>query len=74
MKLRQLESAVAVRRPHEDDVDADTLEPDDAVHPPSLDGCRSVAYHLETELHKERDGSGKVVHTVGGVELRPVGW
>jgi hypothetical protein len=35
--LRHLKSAVAVRRPYEDDFDSDTLEPDDAVHPPSLD-------------------------------------
>jgi len=37
VELRQLKSAVAVRRLHEDDVDSDTLEPDDAVHPPALD-------------------------------------
>ena len=61
VELRQLEPAVAVRRPHEDDLDPDPLEPDDAVHPPSLDRCRSLALHLQTELHEEGDGSLEVV-------------
>jgi hypothetical protein len=30
--------------------------------PLSLDGFRSLAFHLQTELHKERDGSRKVFH------------
>ena len=43
VELRQLESAVTVRRPHERDVDPDALEPDDVVDPRPLDRSRSVA-------------------------------
>jgi len=38
-----------------------TSSPTTPVHPPSLDRCRSLAFHLQTELHKERDGSRKVI-------------
>src|SRR5207247_6872285 len=41
----QLESAVAVRGPHHRDVASDTVEPDNAVHPPSLD--RRLALQFE---------------------------
>src|ERR1051325_8685075 len=41
-KLRQLEPPVPVRRPHHDDVDPDTFEPVDAVHPRALDRLEGV--------------------------------
>jgi hypothetical protein len=58
-ELRQLQPAVAVRGPHHGDVDPDVVEPDDTVHPASLD------WHLALQLHakfgKERSSSLKVV-------------
>ncbi len=35
------------------------VEPDGAVHPRPLDSC--LAFQLQTELHKERGSSRKVV-------------
>ena len=50
---------MAVRSPHHCDVDSDVVEPDDTVHPTSLD------WHLALQLHakfdKERNSSLKVV-------------
>ncbi len=43
---------------HHNDVDLDTFEPVDAVHPPSL--YLSLALRLQTELGKE-SGSGREV-------------
>ena len=51
--------AVAVRGPHHDDVDSDTVEPDDTVHPPPLDW--RLALQLHTKFGKERSSSIKVV-------------
>jgi len=59
VELRQLESAVAVRGPHHCDVDSDVVEPDDAVHPTSLDW--RLALQLHTKFEKERDSSLEVV-------------
>jgi hypothetical protein len=56
---RQLKPAVAVRSPHHCDVDSDIVEPDDAVHPLSLD-CR-LALQLQTKFDKECSSSLKVV-------------
>src|SRR4051794_1097889 len=42
VELRQLNPAVAVRGPHHRDVGTDVVEPDDAVHPTSLD--RGLAF------------------------------
>ena len=50
---------MAVRRPHHRDVASDTVEPDDAVHPWSLD-CH-LALQLQTKFDKERDSSLEVV-------------
>src|SRR5919204_3722704 len=51
--FRQLKPAVAVRGPHHCDVDSDSVEPDDAVHPTSLDW--HLALQLETKFDKESD-------------------
>ena len=59
VELRQLNPAVAVRGPHHCDVDSDAVEPDDAVHPTSLD--RRLALQLHTKFDEERDSSLEVV-------------
>ena len=50
---------MAVRGPHHGDVASDAVEPDDAVHPRSLD--RRLALQLQAELDEERDRSLEVV-------------
>jgi hypothetical protein len=59
VELRQLKSAMAVRGPHHCDVDSDAVEPDDAVHPTSLDW--HLALQLQTKFDKESDRSWEVV-------------
>jgi hypothetical protein len=59
VELRQLKPAVAVRGPHHCDVDSDVVEPDDTVHPTSLDW--RLALQLHTKFDKERSSSLKVV-------------
>jgi hypothetical protein len=59
VEFRLLEATVAVRSPHHGDVDADTVEPGDAVHPTSLD-CR-LALRFQAELDKERESCREVV-------------
>src|SRR2546421_6271739 len=59
MELRQLELALTVGRFHHRDVDAYIVEPDDAVHPTSLDGL--LAFELHAELEEERNRSLEVV-------------
>src|SRR4030095_9140710 len=58
-KLRQLEPPVPIWGPHHDDVDLNTLDPVDAVHPRTLDR------HLALERHAQRgetsDSGWKVV-------------
>src|SRR5918996_1783935 len=58
-KLRQLKALVPIWGPHHNDVDLDTFEPVDAVHPLSLD--RRLTLQLQTELGKESDSGCKVV-------------
>src|SRR5215216_6004150 len=58
-KLRQLKLPVPIWGPHHNDVDLDTFEPVDAVHPLSLD--RRLTLQLQTELGKESDSGCKVV-------------
>jgi hypothetical protein len=59
MELHQLEPAVAVRGPHHCDVDSDAIEPDDAVHPASLDW--HLALQLQTKFDEESDSSCDIV-------------
>jgi hypothetical protein len=59
VELVQLEASVAVRRPHHCDVAPNALEPDDAVHPRSLDG--RLALKLQTKFGKESDRRLEVV-------------
>src|SRR5688572_12515972 len=58
-KLRQLKPPVPIWGPHHNDVDLDTFEPVDAVHPLSL--YRRLTLQLQTELGKESDSGCKVV-------------
>src|ERR671929_1369723 len=58
-KLRQLKPPVPIWGSHHNDVDLDTFEPVDAVHPLSLD--RRLTLQLQTELGKESDSGCKVV-------------
>src|SRR5829696_2311475 len=58
-KLRQLKPPVPIWGPHHNDVDLDTFEPVDAVHPLSLD--RRLTLQLQSELGKESDSGCKVV-------------
>src|SRR5918994_1160232 len=58
-KLRQLKVPVPIWGPHHNDVDLDTFEPVDAVHPLSL--YRRLTLQLQTELGKESDSACKVL-------------
>src|SRR5215203_4567869 len=58
-KLRQLKPPVPIWGAHHNDVDLDTFEPVDAVHPLSL--YRRLTLLLQTELGKESDSGCKVV-------------
>jgi hypothetical protein len=55
----QLDPALAVRRPHHRAVDADALDPDDAVHPVPLD--LRLPRRLEPELGEEGGRRGEIV-------------
>src|SRR5262249_62432959 len=66
-KLRQLKPPVPIWGPHHNDVDLDTFEPIDAVHPLSLD--RRLPLLLQTELGKESDSGCKVVDDDADVVL-----
>ena len=58
-KLRQLKLPVPIWGPHHDDVDLNTFEPVDAVHPRALDRHLAFLRHAE---RSEKSGSGcKVV-------------
>src|SRR5262245_6033682 len=59
VELIQLKSPMAVRGPHYRDVASDAVEPDDAIHPRSLDG--RLALELQTKFSKECDRSLEVV-------------
>src|ERR687889_903865 len=58
-KLRQLKAPVPIWGAHHNDVDLDTFEPVDAVHPLSL--YRRLTLLLQTELGKESDSGSKVL-------------
>jgi hypothetical protein len=59
-KLRQLKVPVPIWGPHHNNVDLDTFEVVDAVHPLSL--YRRLTLLLQTELGKESDSGCKVVY------------
>jgi hypothetical protein len=59
MKLRQLNSSVAVRGLQHRDLRPHALEPHDAVHPTAPD--RTLALQLESKLDEERRRGGEVV-------------
>jgi hypothetical protein len=48
MELRQLKPAVAVRGLQHRDVDSDAVEPDDTVHPTSLDRRLALQLHAKS--------------------------
>src|SRR5213080_4723504 len=58
-KLRQLKPPVAIWGPHHDDVDLNTFEPVDAVHPRALD--RRLAFERHAERGEKSDSGCKVV-------------
>jgi hypothetical protein len=59
VELGQLKPTVAVRGPHHRNLGSHVLEPNDKVHPTSLDW--HLALQLHTKLDKERLRSLKVV-------------
>src|SRR5205814_7877114 len=58
-KLRQLKPSVPIWGLHHNDVDLDTFEPVDAVHPRALD--RRLAFDRHAECGEKSDSGGKVV-------------
>ena len=58
-KLRQLKPPVPIWGPHHNDVDLDTFEPVDAVHPIALDG--RLAFKRHAEGGEEGNGGWEVV-------------
>ncbi len=58
-KLRQLKPPVPIWGPHHNDVDLDTFEPVDAVHPIALDG--RLAFTRHAEGGEEGNGGWEVV-------------
>jgi len=58
-KLRQLKPPVPIWGPHHNDVDLDTLEPVDAVHPRAFD--RALAFARHAERGEKSDSGCKVV-------------
>src|SRR5215213_4721198 len=58
-KLRQLKPPVPIRGPHHNDVDPDTFEAVDAVHPRALD--RRLAFFRHAERGEKSDSGCKVV-------------
>ena len=58
-KLRQLKPPVPIWGPHHNDVDLDTFEPVDAVHPRALD--RRLAFDRHAERGEKSDSGCKVV-------------
>ncbi len=69
---------MTVRGPHHGDVDADVVEPDDTVHPASLDW--RLALQLHAKFDKERSSSLKVVDNDADVihplnrHIPSIGW
>jgi hypothetical protein len=59
-KLRQLKPPVPIWGPHHNNVDLDTFEPINAVHPQALD--RHLAFERHAERDEKSDSSCKVVH------------
>jgi hypothetical protein len=59
VKLRQLKPPVPIRGPHHNDVDLDTFERVDAVHPRALD--RRLAFDSHAERGEKIDSGCKVV-------------
>src|SRR5919112_4434457 len=58
-KLRQLKPPVPIWGPHHNDVDLDTFEPVDAVHPRALD--RRLAFERHAEGSEKSDSGREVV-------------
>ncbi len=58
-KPRQFEPPVPIRGPHQNDVDSDTFEPIDAVHPRALD--RPLAFDRHAERGEKSNSGCQVV-------------
>ena len=59
VKLRQLKPPVPIRGPHHNDIDFDTFEAVDTVHPRALD--RRLAFERHTERGEKSDSGCEVV-------------
>lgn len=59
MERRQLNAAVAVRGPHDGDVRSDAVQPDELVHPFTLDCC--LALQFQAQFDEERDSSREIL-------------
>ncbi len=59
VERRQLDPAVAVRGPHEGEVRADAVQPDELVHPLTLDRC--LALQFQAQFDEERDSSREIL-------------
>ena len=69
MERRQLDPAVAVRGPHDGDVRSDAVQPDELVHPFTLDCCLAVQF--QAQFDEERDSSREILDHNAGV-IHPV--
>jgi len=70
-KLRQLKPPVPIWGLHHNDVDLDTIEPVDAVHPIALDGRLAILRHAEGGEEGNRgwevvDDDADMVHSLDG--------
>lgn len=61
-------ATAGVRRPHHGDISSDTVEPDHAVHPPSLD-CR-LAFHLQAKFDEEAVAAASPLTTMPTLSIR----
>src|SRR4029453_15056501 len=69
VERRQLDPAVAVRGPHAGDVPPDAVQPDELVHPFTLDCC--LALQFQAQFDEERDSSREILDHNAGV-IHPV--
>jgi len=69
VERRQLDPAVAVRGPHDGEVRSDAVQPDELVHPFTLDCC--LALQFQAQFDEERDSSREILDHNAGV-IQPV--
>lgn len=69
MERRQLDPALAVRGPHDSNVRSHALQPDELIHPGTLD--RGLALQLQARLDEEHDRRREILHHQANV-IQPV--